>query len=42
MKDFVFAWNVDEDLPFEFCAELDSLMITGDEILSFEDFIFEF
>lgn len=42
MKDFVFAWNVDEDLPFEFWTELDSLMITGDEILSFEDFIFEF
>lgn len=42
MTDFVFAWNVEEDLPYEFWAELDSLMITGDEILSFEDFIFEF
>ena len=42
MTDFVFAWNVEEDLPYEFWAELDSLMINGDEILSFEDFIFEF
>ncbi len=42
MTDFVFAWNVEEDLSYEFWAELDSLMINGDEILSFEDFIFEF
>ncbi len=42
MTDLVFAWNVEEDLSYEFWAELDSLMINGDEILSFEDFIFEF
>ena len=32
MTDFVFAWNVEEDLPYEFWAELGSLMIIGDEI----------
>lgn len=42
MTDLVFAWNVEEDLSYEFWAELDSLMINGDEILSFEDFIFDF